>query len=92
MKLTLALLAGLLVAPALRAAPQALPPPWLPFDPGAARCEAGADGASLRNGALRFAVAVREGGLVPAALLAGTEPPDARASADGGNAGSGLKT
>jgi len=68
MNLTAPLLVALLVAPAVRAAPQALPPPWLPFDPGAARCEASAEGGSLRNGALRFAVARSEGGLVPAAL------------------------
>jgi hypothetical protein len=54
--------------PAAHAAPQALPRPWLPADPGSARCEAGVDGAVLRNGALRFAVAVQAGGLVPTAL------------------------
>jgi hypothetical protein len=63
-----ALLVALLAASTAHAAPQALPPPWLPLDPGAARCEAGAEGASLRNGALRFAVALRAGGLVPTAL------------------------
>jgi hypothetical protein len=65
-------LLALVLAPAwltaADAATQTLPRPWLPLDPGAVRCEAGPDGAFLRNGALRFTVAVQAGGLVPTAL------------------------
>jgi hypothetical protein len=72
---------GLAGAGAL-AAPQSLPPPWLPFDPGQAHCKiaggaggagsvvgsSGGGGGELKNGALRFAVAADSGSLVPVAL------------------------
>ncbi|HEX4511441.1 MAG TPA: enterotoxin, partial [Burkholderiaceae bacterium] len=50
------------------AAPQSLPPPWLPIDPGRAHCSVDADHAELKNRALRFAVSSAAGGLVPIAL------------------------
>ncbi len=53
------------------AAPAALPagePPWLPFDPGSARCIAGGAGGDLSNAALHLAVAVVEGQLRGVAL------------------------
>lgn len=50
------------------AAPTALPPPWLPLDPGAARCRVVDGGAELRNAALRFALSARGGVLAPTAF------------------------
>jgi len=45
-----------------------LPPPWLPGDPGRAACRITHDGGELANAALRFAVATKDGSLVPAAF------------------------
>jgi hypothetical protein len=50
------------------AGPGALPPPWMPTDPGAARCVVSADGAWLFDDAVRFSIASRDGSLRPVAL------------------------
>ena len=50
-----------LVAATASAAPAALPAPWLPLDPGAARCEAAEDKASLGNRALGFHIRTASG-------------------------------
>ena len=39
--------------------------PWLPIDPGAARCTVGSDHATLENAALRFSVAIQDARLQP---------------------------
>ena len=70
-------LLALTLAPAL-AAPTALPPPWLPLAPGAARCEVAGGSAELRNAALRFALSAHDGVLAPAAFDNGfTQAPHA---------------
>jgi len=45
-----------------------LPPPWLPADPGPAKCGADANGAELTNAALRFAVTLQHKSVRPALL------------------------
>ena len=45
-----------------------LPPPWLPEDPGTARCHVDAARAELANAALRFAVTVENKSVTPALL------------------------
>jgi hypothetical protein len=61
--LALALLGTLCTGPSAQAAD-----PWLPSSPGAGRCAIKSDGATLANGALRFAVALSGHGLRPLAL------------------------
>jgi hypothetical protein len=56
---------------AIAAPRQALPAPWLPIDPGPARCQVDATGAALSNGAVRFGVATQGTSLKPALLLNG---------------------
>jgi len=68
-----AALLALTLAPAI-AASSGLPPPWLPLDPGAARCSASGDRAELRNAALRLALSVHDGVLAPAAFDNGFAP------------------
>ena len=63
--LALAPLLALTFAPAF-AASSGLPAPWLPLDPGAARCSVADGNAELRNASLRFALAVHDGVLAPA--------------------------
>jgi hypothetical protein len=76
-RLVLIPLLTLSLAPAF-AAPTALPPPWLPLAPGAARCEVAGSGAELRNAALRVALSARDGVLVPTAFDNGlTQAPHA---------------
>ena len=73
----LAPLLALTLAPAF-AASSGLPAPWLPLDPGAARCGAADGSAELRNASLRFALAVHDGVLAPMALDNGfTQAPHA---------------
>ena len=73
----LAPLLALTLAPAF-AASSGLPAPWLPLDPGAARCGAADGNAELRNASLRFALAVHDGVLAPMALDNGfTQAPHA---------------
>ena len=60
----LALLPGLSVT----SGAQQLPPPWLPLEPGAALCHSDAAGAALGNSAVRLAVRLEAGHLLPAAL------------------------
>ncbi|HWG11162.1 MAG TPA: enterotoxin [Rhodanobacteraceae bacterium] len=57
------LLALLVASPLVQAAP-----PWLPLDPGAARCSVGGDAAQLENASLRFALATKNGALRPLAF------------------------
>jgi hypothetical protein len=63
-------LTALLALAAARApaASTELPAPWLPLDPGAARCSTADGTAQLQNEALRFALTTRGGVLAPAAL------------------------
>ena len=76
-RLALAPLLALTLAPAF-AASTGLPAPWLPLDPGAARCSAVDGGAELRNASLRFALAAHDGVLAPTALDNGfTQVPHA---------------
>jgi hypothetical protein len=73
----LALLLALSLAPAF-AASTALPAPWLPTAPGAARCEVAGDRAELRNAALRLALSAHDGVLAPEAFDNGfTQAPHA---------------
>jgi hypothetical protein len=65
--LALAFLLALAGVQALADSP-ALPPPWLPLDPGAARCSVNGVDAELGNQALRFALTSRDGVLTPAAF------------------------
>ena len=65
--LALASLLALAGAQACAASP-ALSPPWLPLDPGAARCGVHGADAELRNRALRFALTARDGVLAVNAL------------------------
>jgi len=70
-------LLALTLAPAFGAS-AALPEPWLPMAPGAARCEAAGGRAELHNAALRFALSARDGLLAPAAFDNGfTQVPHA---------------
>ena len=66
-RLVRVLLLALTLAPAI-AAPAVLPLPWLPLDPGAARCSVSNVGAELRDAGLRFALSVQDGVLAPAAF------------------------
>jgi len=66
---SLALAALLALNAALaHAAPPALPPPWLPLDPGAAHCDDDEAGATLGNQALRFVLTTRGSRLAPTAF------------------------
>ncbi len=62
------LLLALLPAFATAAGAEELAAPWLPLDPGNAHCSSDAQGASLENLAVRFAVKVQEQQLLPDAL------------------------
>jgi hypothetical protein len=75
--LVLASLLTLTGARALAASPS-LPPPWLPLDPGAARCSVDGAAAELGNRALRFALAAHGDALAPVAFDNGfTQTPHA---------------
>ena len=65
--LALASLLALNAVSAHAAAPS-LPPPWLPLDPGAARCSVNGADVELGNQALRFALAAHDGILAPVAF------------------------
>jgi hypothetical protein len=52
----------------IASAAMALPPPWLPVDPGQAHCRAGDGGGALSNDVLRFVVRQEGESLVPAML------------------------
>ena len=65
--LALASLLALAGAQACAASPS-LSPPWLPLDPGAARCGVHGTDAELHNRALRFALSARDGVLAVSAL------------------------
>jgi hypothetical protein len=57
-----------LLALVVRAGAAELPPPWLPLEPGPARCTSGRVEAALANAALRFSVRSQDQHLYPAAL------------------------
>ena len=62
------LAAALIGSGGATAATQALPPPWLPADPGKAQCRLDARGAELSDGALRFVVRTDGKSIRPALL------------------------
>ena len=66
-RLALTALLPLLAAPSHAAAP-ALPAPWLPADPGEARCRVDGEEIALSNRALRLEFTARDGVLAPAAF------------------------
>ena len=66
-RLALAPLLALTLAPAF-GAPTSLPAPWLPLDPGVARCESHEDGTSLRNEAIGFDLSTSSSVATPGSL------------------------
>ena len=78
-RLALASLLALAAVQAFAAAPS-LPPPWLPLDPGAARCSINGADVELGNRALRLALAAHASVLMPVAFDNGfTRTPHALA-------------